>query len=127
MPSKLNFQIGDRVQVYRKITADDLLKFAALTGDMNTIHLVESGRPIVHGAFLNGLVSGVIGTKMPGSGTLVVAQNLTFPNKCFIDEQVLISVELIEVRKILKVKFECRVVSDNKIVLFGDAKLVMRK
>lgn len=122
------FKEGDKVTVQRKITNEDVEAFARLSGDTNHIHFKnDHEKAIVHGAFLNGIVSAVIGTKLPGSGTLVVSQNLNFPNKCYVDEEVSVTVELLENRKIIKVKFICETVSDKKIVLHGDAKLLINK
>lgn len=116
------YKVGDTATMKRKISKEDVEKFSKLSGDLNPIHLQENG--IVHGAFLNSLVSAVIGNKLPGPGTLVVAQTLNFPNKCFVDEEVTVRVDLVEDRKILKVTFKCEVETESKVVLHGDAKLV---
>lgn len=120
-------KIGDGITIVRCITKADIQKFIDISGDANPIHF-QSGdkKAIVHGAFLNALVSGVIGTKFPGPGTLVVSQTLNFPNNCFEGELVKVTVTLIENRKIMKVKYECVVEECNKTVLFGDAKLINR-
>lgn len=122
------FRIGDNVMIAKHITRSDIEKFIDVSGDTNPIH-VQNGneKGIVHGAFLNALVSGVIGTMLPGPGTLVVSQTLNFPNKCFEGDLVKITVTLIENRKIMKVKYECVVEEANKTVLFGDARLVVNK
>lgn len=119
------YKVGDIARMKRKISRDDLERFIQLSGDSNPIHSQE--KPIVHGAFLNSLVSAVIGNELPGPGTLVVAQNLNFPNKCFADEEVTVTVELTEDRKILKVRFACEVEEQSKIVLYGDASLVKNR
>lgn len=119
------YKIGDIATMKRKILKEDLEKFIQLSGDFNPIHSQE--KPIVPGVFLNSLVSAVIGNKLPGPGTLVVAQNLNFPNKCFTDEEVTVTVQLVEDRKILKVTFHCKVEEKSKVVLYGDAKLVRNK
>lgn len=122
-----NVKEGDSVSVERKITQKDIKEFSELSGDFNPVHFdSEHQKPVVHGALLNSIVSGVIGTKLPGPGTLVVAQTLHFPNKCYVDETVRVEVKLLEKRKILKVEFTCRV-DNNKIVLYGDARLVTNK
>nr|CAD7440313.1 unnamed protein product [Timema bartmani] len=54
----------------------------------------SKGKVIVHGALLNGLVSGVIGTKLPGPGTKVLSQSLEYPNSCYADEEVSITIEI---------------------------------
>jgi len=118
---------GESCTISKVITEEDVENFARISGDTNPVHFQHgSQKAIVHGALLNGLVSGVIGTKLPGPGTLVVAQNLNFPNKCFVDESVKITVKLIENRKIIKVEFVCEVEERKKVVLYGDAKLVVR-
>lgn len=121
-----SLQVGDSVTVVKKITEEDVLKFSQVSGDTNPIHF-NQGNAIVHGALLNGLVSGVIGTKLPGPGTLVISQNLNFPNKCYCNESIVINVKLVEFRKIIKVKFECKTEDENIVVLYGDAKLMLSK
>lgn len=108
------------VEVTKKISKEDVAEFSRLSGDTNPIHNGSKG--IVHGAFLNALVSGVIGTKLPGPGTMVVSQNLRFPTSCRINDVVKISVELTSIRKLCEVHYKCTV--NDRIVLEGDAKIV---
>lgn len=125
--SKKNY-VGQQVSIARKISKEDVDNFALLSGDINTIHSTNSSETaVVHGALLNSIVSGVIGTQLPGFGTIVVQQTLHFPNKCYVDETVDVTVKLVEIRKIIKVEFSCNVTDRNKVVLFGTAKLVMNK
>ncbi|KAF5273463.1 hypothetical protein FQA39_LY07480 [Lamprigera yunnana] len=118
-------KLGDLVVVSKKISESDVINFSKISGDTNPIHSSLQGAAIVHGAYLNGLVSGIIGTQLPGPGTIVVSQNLNFPNKCFVNETVSITVTITELRKIIKVKFECKTEDNNKMVLFGDARLML--
>lgn len=121
--SKLkHYKVGDVATIKREISREDIEKFVQLSGDANPVHLQE--KAVVHGAFLNSLVSAVIGNQLPGPGTFVIAQTLNFPNKCFVGDEITVVVELLENRKILKVKFECTVEKESKVVLHGDAKLV---
>lgn len=126
--SKTLCDIGDQVTISRTITKKDVDNFSILSKDTNMIHVTDiPEKAVVHGAFLNSIVSGVMGTKLPGPGCLVVQQTLNFPNKCYVGETVDVTVKLIENRKILKVDFSCDVKVKNKKVLFGTAKLVMSK
>jgi acyl dehydratase len=120
---RTSFKIGDFVKETRVITREDLHNFSQLTGDHNPIHKNEN--PLVHGAFLNAIVAGIIGTKLPGSQTLVVSQRFSFPSKCYAEIPIEITVELVEVRKIIKVKYEC--LQTNSKVFEGEARLVMNK
>ncbi|KAJ4427264.1 hypothetical protein ANN_24882 [Periplaneta americana] len=120
----------DRVTEIREVSQDDVDAFSKLTGDHNPIHTTNGGKTkaIVHGALLNGLVSGVIGTRLPGPGTMVVLQELNFPNPCFAGEQVTVTVEIESLRKIITCRFWCTVNRDKDLtVLHGYAKLVQMK
>ncbi|CAK9807989.1 Armadillo repeat-containing protein 7 [Anthophora plagiata] len=98
-----NVKVGNEISVFKTITKEDILDFAKLTGDYNPLH-VESSNNLVHGALLNGLVSGVLGTKIPGPGTIVVEQNLTFPAPCYAGDIIEIKVQIVSARKIMKYK-----------------------
>lgn len=110
----------------RTITQDDVDQFAKITGDYNPIHSREApvDKKCVHGAFLNGIVSGIIGTRLPGPGTVVVSQSFSFPNKCVCDEEIKITVKMLDDRKIKKVTYEC--VQNDKIVFNGTANVMKR-
>ncbi|XP_048514477.1 (R)-specific enoyl-CoA hydratase-like [Athalia rosae] len=118
-----NLKVGNRVRVSKLITEYEILKFADLTLDYNPIH-ITSQKKIVHGAYLNGLVSGVIGTKLPGAGTIVVEQLLRFPNPCYAGDTIEITVEVVSIRKIIKCKYKC-VANMERLVLEGEAKLIL--
>lgn len=119
-----DWNVGDFYEITKYLTQSDLDKFSELSGDFNPIHTaLDNRKPIVHGAFLNSIMSGIIGTKIPGPGTIVVQQNLSFPNKCHLEDPITFRVELTDVRKIIKVKYEC---TQNGVAVFqGDAKLVI--
>lgn len=118
-----SFKAGDIVKETRIVTRQELDLFSNLSGDHNPIH--KSSQPLVHGAFLNSIISGVIGTKLPGPGTILVSQSFNFPSKCFTDIPIEIIVELLDVRKIMRVRYKC--VQDRNIVLQGEAKITMNK
>ncbi|KPJ13706.1 Armadillo repeat-containing protein 7 [Papilio machaon] len=130
-PELFNTEIiksGDKIRIQKTLTQKDLDTFSNLTSDHNHLHKNNGNkRPIVHGALLNGLVAGLIGTHLPGPGTILVSQTMKFPNKCFVGEKLTISVELVDVRKILKVKFFCVVEEEKKVVFEGEAKLILAK
>jgi acyl dehydratase len=129
---EISVREGDKVSEIKCVTQEDVNMFSRLTGDYNPIHETQAGASdgaaIVHGALLNGLISGVIGTKLPGPGTMVVTQMLHFPNPCYAGEQVVVTVEITSVRKLIACKFSCTVDRKNKVtVLHGEAKLIKIK
>ncbi len=76
--NKLNYEdikIGDVHSFERTIEADDVKRFAELSGDQNPLH-AEGG--VVHGMLLGGLFSALIGMLCPGEKSLYLSQNLNF-------------------------------------------------
>jgi acyl dehydratase len=124
---KAAFKAGDFIKVNKTISTQDLDLFSNITGDHNPIHKVSSSNqvPLVHGAFLNSIVAGIIGTKLPGPNTIVISQNFSFPSKCFADEPIEVHVELVDVRKIIKAAYKCT--QSGRVVFEGEAKLMINK
>src|SRR5882757_3527626 len=69
----------------RTVTETDLVLFAGISGDSNPIHMNAlyaqktrfKGR-IVHGMLSAGYLSALLGSKLPGPGTIYLQQNLNF-------------------------------------------------
>uniref|UniRef100_A0A8D9EFK9 Uncharacterized protein n=1 Tax=Cacopsylla melanoneura TaxID=428564 RepID=A0A8D9EFK9_9HEMI len=57
--------------------------------------------PIIPGALLNDIISGMIGTHLPGPGTLILSQTLDYKSRLFVDERVRLRVRVVNVRKML--------------------------
>lgn len=116
---------GAKVSERRVVSAEDVSTFAKLTGDLNTLHFGNNA--IAHGVLINGFVSALLGTKLPGPGYAVVEQTMFFPNPCHVGEELEISVEVTESRKILTCKYICLVPERKCVVHEGIAKLVKMK
>ncbi|MEY4767002.1 MAG: hypothetical protein RI907_3675 [Pseudomonadota bacterium] len=78
-------QLGDAAQLSRTLQADDILLFAAMSGDVNPAHVdpdyarsSASHGIIAHGMWGASLISAVIGTEFPGPGTVYLSQSLSF-------------------------------------------------
>jgi 3-hydroxybutyryl-CoA dehydratase len=104
MPSGFSFQEGDQFKWERFISAEDVRRFAEVIGDLNPIHLdVEFAgksffkRRIVHGAFLGGLISKVLGMDFPGQGTVYISQNSVFKRPVYVDTTVMVEVKVTQV------------------------------
>ncbi|XP_055850526.1 armadillo repeat-containing protein 7 [Episyrphus balteatus] len=112
------------VVINKIFTQDDLDKFTMLTGDTNPIHSIQSpeNERMVHGALLNGIISGIMGTRLPGPGSIVISQEFKFPHQCRINKDTTIVVKLLSKRKISLVHYECR--QDDKVVFEGEAKVM---
>ena len=77
--------IGDTASIERTLTHEDIQLFAVLSGDLNRQHLdtdpaAASHFPgvIAHGMWGGALISAVLGTRLPGPGTVYLGQTLAF-------------------------------------------------
>jgi phosphate acetyltransferase len=78
-------KLGDSASLTREITMDDVALFSAISGDVNPAHLDAEYAAtdmfhhiIAQGVLTAGLISAVLGTKLPGPGTIYLAQELKF-------------------------------------------------
>lgn len=77
--------VGASASLDKTIVESDLIDFAKLSLDTNPVHLDEEyakttrfGGRIAHGMLAASLVSAVLGTRLPGPGTVYLSQSLTF-------------------------------------------------
>jgi len=85
------------------ITEEMIERFAQATGDNNPIHLDEEyakgtifkGR-VAHGMLQAGILSGVLGTRFPGMGTVYLSQTLKFLNPVFIGDDITFRLRVLE-------------------------------
>jgi 3-hydroxybutyryl-CoA dehydratase len=104
MAAEFPYNLGDVHKFERYISADDVKRFAEVVGDLNPIHLdaelAEKSffkKRIVHGAFLAGLISKVLGMDFPGQGTVYISQNSTFKRPVYVDTTVVVEVKVTQV------------------------------
>ena len=104
MATEFSYNQGDEYKFERYISAEDVRKFAEIVGDLNPIHLdvkfAEKSffkQRIVHGAFLVGLISKVLGMDFPGQGTVYISQNSVFKRPVYVDTAVLVEVKVSQV------------------------------
>ena len=77
--------IGDSASLSHRLTEQDIELFALVSGDVNPAHLdpayAETGlfhKIIGHGMWSGALISAVLGTRLPGPGTIYLSQDLRF-------------------------------------------------
>ncbi len=135
MTESQELKIGQTGQISREITAADLSFFAAATGDFNPVHFdpvyaggtAFKGR-IAHGMIAAGLISGVIGMKLPGPGTVYIQQTLNFLAPVRINDVVTAKVEVLELLEKNRVRLRTTVVrQDGVMAVDGEALVVVPK
>ena len=95
-------QLGDRSELRRTITKDDVERFVALSGDDNPLHTdaefssrTELKEPVVHGMITGNLISTLIGRSLPGPGSLWISQELKFLMPVRVGDSLVISARVI--------------------------------
>ncbi len=80
-----DIEIGQSASYTRTVAERDIQLFGEATGDMNPVHFDEAYAAttpfktrIAHGMLTAGFFSTVLGTKLPGAGSIYVSQTLSF-------------------------------------------------
>jgi 3-hydroxybutyryl-CoA dehydratase len=122
--------VGDRAEFSKTIAESDVYLYAGVTGDLNPAHVNEAYAArtffktrIAHGMLLGGLISAVVGNKLPGPGTVYIRQELNFLAPVRIGDTVTAYVEVLDLlidEKRARLKTWC-VNQDGTTVLDGEA------
>ncbi len=124
---------GDSAEIRRLITADDLYVFAAASGNFNPMHLADSDldgdglrERIAPGLFIGSLISAVLGTRLPGPGTLYRHQTFQFHARAHAGDEVIASVKVLDKLEDGTIHLATTVVraSDKEPILSGHAIVV---
>ena len=98
-------KLGMTAQVTKAFSDKDVLMFADLSTDNNPLHVDEEaaskgmfGKRVVHGILVSSLISSVLGTKLPGEGTVYLGQELRFRRPVFLNDEITAVVEVIELK-----------------------------
>lgn len=98
-------KIGQSASLARTLTERDIELFAVMSGDYNPAHLDAAyaknsafGGVIGHGMWSGALFSALLGTTLPGPGTIYLNQNLDFKKPVRPGESVRVSVTVREKR-----------------------------
>ena len=101
----LDIQVGDKASVTKAFSEEEVRLFAELSTDTNPVHLDKEyaaktvfKRNIVHGILVSSLISSVLGTKLPGEGTIYMGQELKFLKPVYIGDECTAEVEVLSKR-----------------------------
>jgi 3-hydroxybutyryl-CoA dehydratase len=107
-PPQLGFsydqlEIGMNASFTKTITETDVYLFAGISGDFNPMHVNEEfakstpfGTRIAHGALPQCLIAPVLGTKLPGLGTIALEIMARFRAPTYFGDTVTASAEVTE-------------------------------
>lgn len=103
--------IGDTAYIEKTFTHEDVVAFGNVCLDLNPMHFDEAfalksifKKRVVHGILTAGLISAVIGMKLPGPGSIYLSQELVFMKPVFIEDRIRADVII---KEIIKEKNTC--------------------
>lgn len=123
-------EIGDMATLTRTLSREDIELFAVMSGDVNPAHVDEEyarsdifHKIIAHGMWGGALISTLLGTKLPGPGTIYLEQTLRFRRPVAIGDTIVVSVTAAakdDERK--RISFDCRCLNQrDEVVIEGEA------
>ena len=133
--NNLSIRIGDKATLRKKFTQEEVIAYAKSSLDENPVHFdmdyaskTVFKKPIVHGLFAASLFGGLLGSKLPGKGTIHLGQELKFIKPIFIGEQVTATIEIIDIRNDKPiVTFNCYILKENNSIAIEGKAIVMYK
>jgi acyl dehydratase len=85
--------VGDKGTFSKTITKQDVFRFADASGDFNPLHIDEEyaaqtkfGQRVAHGILTAGVISAVLGSEIPGLGTIFVEMHIRFLKPVFFND-----------------------------------------
>ncbi len=124
---------GDTASLVRTLTHKDIEVFAAMSGDVNPAHLDETyaktdmfHRVVGHGMWGASLISTVLGTELPGPGTVYCDQSLHFHRPVCLGDTITVTVRVTKkIAESSRVILECRAVNQNgEAAITGTAEVI---
>lgn len=112
------FAPGQQASLTKTISEADVYAFAGITGDFNPLHVDAEfaqqsrfGERIAHGILTAGLISAVLGTRLPGPGGVYLSQTLKFLKPVRFGDTITATAEVVSYRsdkRILTLRTSCR-------------------
>jgi acyl dehydratase len=125
--------VGEEASLTHTLTWRDIELFAAMSGDVNPAHVDEEyaksdmfHKIIAHGMWGGALISTVLGTELPGPGTIYLNQSLQFRRPIGLGDKVTVTVRAAHKDAARhRITFDCSVVNQHgETVISGSAEVI---
>jgi 3-hydroxybutyryl-CoA dehydratase len=124
-----DLKVGMSAMFGKTVTEADIMAFAGVSGDTNPVHLHDGfarstkfEQRVAHGMLSASFISAVIGTKLPGPGSVYVSQTLSFEAPVVIGDTVTAVVTVTDIndeRRRVTLKTQC--LKGDEVVVDGEA------
>lgn len=128
-----DLKVGMSAMFGKTVTEADIMAFAGVSGDTNPIHLHDGfarstrfGQRIAHGMLSGSFISTVIGTRLPGPGSVYIAQTMNFMAPVLIGETItaVATITAIDERR-RRVTLKTQCLNGDKVVIDGEATILV--
>lgn len=125
--------VGDSAEIVRTLKREDIELFAVMSGDVNPAHVDAEfaksdlfHKVIAHGMWGGALISAVLGTELPGPGTIYLNQSLSFRRPVGLGDTVTVRVTVREKKPEKKrLVLDCQCVNQaGETVIEGEAEVI---
>ncbi len=125
--------IGQTAEYSRSVGQQEIILFAAVSGDINPLHLdpeyaatTRFGGCIAHGMITGSFVSAALALELPGPGTIYLGQDLRFRLPVRPGDTITVHLEVIDKNdRGGRVRLDCRALNqDGKLVASGTAEVI---
>jgi acyl dehydratase len=124
--------VGESATFERTLTWEDIELFAVMSGDVNPAHVDQEyassdrfHRIVAHGMWGASLISALLGTRLPGPGTIYLEQSLGFRRPVSIGDTITVSVTVASKEPKHRVLLDCLAVNQRgETVIDGVAKVI---
>ena len=96
-------KLGDAAESRKTISESDVYLFAGVTGDFNPLHVdaeyakgTPFGARVAHGPLTLSLCAGLLGTELPGLGTVAISNYVEYKAPVFFGDTIAVRVEVAE-------------------------------
>src|SRR5690242_7941710 len=126
-------KVGDTASLIRTLSRKDIELFAIMSGDVNPAHVDDEyarsdmfHKIVAHGMWGASLISTLLGTKLPGPGTIYLDQTLSFLHPVSIGDTITTTVRVVEMNaKKYHVTFDCECTNQHgDVVISGYANVI---
>lgn len=124
--------VGQLSTLVHTVKEQDIMLFGYMSGDVNPAHFDREYAKntmfkdvIIQGMWTGSLISAVLGTQLPGPGTIYLEQSLKFTKPVYIGDTITITISVLEKQAKNRVVLDCKCTNQNEqVVTLGTATVI---
>ncbi len=125
--------LGESASLVRTLSREDIALFAIMSGDVNPAHVDEEyaksdvfHKIIAHGMWGASLISTLLGTKLPGPGTIYLDQTLSFHHPVMVGDRITVTVTVASKEtEGHHINFDCQCLNQRgEVVISGSVRVI---